>query len=111
MFAFEKESVNRITKKLKRMLGKELVTVIAFGSRVRGDFVEESDFDILIVVKKRTFAIIDTINHLFMNEEETAGIPFSVIVKAADLFEKEKTYKTIFYRNITEEGLILHGRA
>lgn len=111
MFAFEREAVQRITKKLKKILGRELVAVIAFGSRVRGDFSGDSDFDILVVVKKRTFAVIDTINNLFMSEEETAGIPFSVIVKAADLFEKEKTYKTIFYRNITEEGLVLHGRA
>ena len=111
MFAFEKEAVQRITKKLKKILGKELVTVIAYGSRVRGDFSEESDFDILVVVRKRTFAMIDKINHLFTNEEETAGIPFSVVVKAADLFEKEKAYETMFYRSIKEEGLVLHGRA
>jgi predicted nucleotidyltransferase len=110
MFAFEKEALRRITEKLKKVLGDELVTAIAFGSRVRGDFSQDSDFDILVVVKKRTFAVIDTVNHLFTNEEEKAGIPFSVIVKGADLFEKEKVYKTLFYRNIKEEGIVLYGR-
>jgi uncharacterized protein len=111
MFAFEKKAIKRITEKMKKVLGTELITIIAFGSRVRGDFSQESDFDILVVVKKRTFAAIDTINHLFMNEEEKAGIPFSVIVKGVDLFEKEKVYKTAFYRNIKEEGIVLYGRA
>jgi predicted nucleotidyltransferase len=57
MFSFEKDAIKRATESLKAVLGDNLVAVVAFGSRVRGDFNEGSDFDILVVVKKRTFDI------------------------------------------------------
>lgn len=61
MFTIEKESISRATKRLRDVLGNYLITVIAFGSRVRGDLTGESDFDILVVVKKRDFDIIETV--------------------------------------------------
>ena len=52
MFSFEKESIRRDRETLRKTLGKDLLAVVAFGSRVRGDFSGESDFDIIIIVKK-----------------------------------------------------------
>ena len=111
MFLLEKKSLHKITSQLTKLLGDELIVVAAFGSRVRGDSVENSDFDILVVVKKRTFQVIDIINALFLREERATGIPFSVIVKNLDSFQREKTHNTLFYRNIRGEGLILYGTA
>ena len=110
MFSFEKEAITRATKRLEEVLGDNLITVAAFGSRIRGDFVQESDLDVLVVVRNRTFKIIDTINDIFGEEENKTGIPFSVVVKGLDSYEKEKSYNTTFYRNIKKEGLVLHGR-
>lgn len=110
MFSFEKDAIKRATEKLKEVLGDNLIAVAAFGSRVRGDFSQESDFDILAVVRKRTFDVIDIINDVFCDEEDRTGIPFSVVVKEIDSFEKERTYNTTFYRNIKKEGIVLHGR-
>ena len=111
MFSFEKKAVKRATEKLKKLLGDNLLTVLVFGSRVRGDFSAESDFDILVVVKKRTFGIIDTINEVLSEEENKTGIPFSVVVKGMESFERERRHNTSFYRNIKREGIVLHGSA
>ncbi len=111
MFSFENDTLKRVIKKLKPLLGDNLIAVVAFGSRVRGDFNEESDFDILVVVKKRTFGIIDKINSILEHEEDKTGIPFSAVVKGIDVFDKEKKYKTTFYRNIKKDGIVLYGRA
>lgn len=111
MFSFEKSAIKQATKKLKKLLGEDLITVLAFGSRVRGDFSQDSDFDILVVVKKRTFDVIDLINDFFGEEENRTGIPFSVVVKGLESFIKEREYKTSFYRNIKKEGIVLHGSA
>jgi len=110
MFSFEKDAIKKATKKLKRFLGNDLIAMIVFGSRVRGDFTQESDLDILVIVKKRTFDIIDTINQFFGDEEKRTGIFFSVVVKGIDSFKKERAYNTTFYRNIKKEGIVLHGR-
>ena len=111
MFSFEKKSLNKITGKLEKVLGVHLIAVVAFGSKVRGDFVEDSDLDILVVIKQRTFHSIDTINAIVLQEEKSTGIPFSVVIKGLDSFLKEKTYNTLFYRNIKKEGLFLYGTA
>ncbi|MDI1472811.1 MAG: hypothetical protein QMD43_00605 [Thermodesulfovibrio sp.] len=38
MFQYEKESLLKITEKLKSAFSERLKTVVVFGSRVRGDF-------------------------------------------------------------------------
>ncbi len=111
MFKIEREAVGRAVKGLQEALGDNLVTVAAFGSRVRGDFTGESDFDVLVVVKKRTFDIIRLVNDIFGIEENETGIPFSIVIKMLDSFEKEKRYNTTFYRNIKKEGVVFYGRA
>ncbi|MGC8796957.1 hypothetical protein [Thermodesulfovibrio sp. 3462-1] len=40
MFSEEKKALKKITARLKKALGHELISVTAFGSMVRGDFNE-----------------------------------------------------------------------
>jgi predicted nucleotidyltransferase len=111
MFKIEKDAIGRAVKRLQEALGNNLVAVAAFGSRVRGDFTGESDFDILVVARKRTFDTIRIVNNIFEREEEETTIPFSVVIKTMDSFDKEKSYNTTFYRNIKEEGIVFYGSA
>ncbi len=111
MFSLEKKAIKNAIVRLKGLLGENLLAVLAFGSRVRGDFTGESDFDILVVVKKRTLNIIDIINTAFSEEESKTGTPFSVVVKELESFKKEKEHNTPFYRNIKREGMVLYGSA
>ncbi|MGB9710819.1 MAG: hypothetical protein ACPLZA_04915 [Thermodesulfovibrio sp.] len=41
MFKYEKDSLKRITEKLKNIFSHRLKAVVAFGSRIRGDFNSE----------------------------------------------------------------------
>ncbi|OHB89510.1 MAG: hypothetical protein A3D13_02830 [Planctomycetes bacterium RIFCSPHIGHO2_02_FULL_40_12] len=47
----EKMVVEKFTSRLKSVLGKDLILVKLIGSKARGDFGNESDIDILIIVK------------------------------------------------------------
>ena len=109
MFSLEKDSISRATQKLRDTLKDNLITVIAFGSRVRGDFTGESDFDILVVVRERDVKIIDIVNEVFGEEEDNTGIPFSAVIKTLDTYEKERAYNTTFYRNLKKEGVTFYG--
>ncbi len=109
MFSLEKDSISRATQKLRDTLKDNLITVIAFGSRVRGDFTGESDFDILVVVRERDVKIIDIVNEVFGEEEDKTGIPFSAVIKTLDTYEKERAYNTTFYRNLEKEGVTFYG--
>ena len=107
MFITEKESLIRITSKLKNSFKERLKAVIAFGSRVRGDFHGESDFDVLVVVEGLSVEDEIKIIRIFLEEEELTGIPYEPVIKSYEAFEKERIYKTGFYRNIIKEGVIL----
>lgn len=109
MFTIEKEAIRQATERLRKVLGENLVAVIAFGSRVRGDFHGESDFDVLIIVRKRDFEVIEKVVKVFVEEEEKTNIPFSPVIKPLDIFQKEEAYNTPFYRNIKKEGVVFHG--
>ncbi len=110
MFSIEREAIRRVTERLREVLGENLVAVVAFGSRVRGDFNGESDFDVLILVRKRDFEVIEEVVKAFDEEEERTNIPFSPIIKPIDIFQKEGAFNTIFYRNIKKEGIVFYGR-
>ena len=66
MYSHEKTVLERISSSLKRKYPENIVSVYAFGSRVRGDHAEGSDFDVLVNVKNRFIAvevaIIDALN-------------------------------------------------
>lgn len=109
MFTIERDAINRATKKLQEALGDNLITVIAFGSRIRGDFSGESDFDILVIVKERDFGVIEKVVEIFGEEEDKTIIPFSPVIKSLETFKKEKAYNTTFYRNIKKEGVAFYG--
>ena len=110
MFSDEKRALKRSTDKLKKALGDKLISVTAFGSRVRGDFTGESDFDVLVIVREKTFPIIEKVIDIFQDVELKTNIPFSPIVKSIYAFEKEKKYKTGFFKNIETEGVIFYGK-
>lgn len=106
MFVNEKNSLFRVTSQLRESFKERLKAVIAFGSRVRGDFHGESDFDVLVVVDKLSVDDEIKIIRIFSEEEAQTGIPYEPVIKSLAVFEKERLYKTGFYRNIMKEGVI-----
>ncbi len=108
MLRTEQKSIKKITESLKRHFGNRLKCVVAFGSRVRGDFDGESDFDLLIVIDNPGIEDELTAIHLVSDEENLTGIPFTVVVKSLEVFEKEKEFKTGFIQNLMREGVFFY---
>ncbi len=105
MHFYEKRTLEKISSTLKKNLHGDLIAIYAFGSRVRGDHREGSDFDILVIVKNRTLKIEETIIDVFVEEEMESGLSFDPLIKTASSFELEKQHHTPFYQNIQNEGI------
>ncbi|RMG02172.1 MAG: nucleotidyltransferase domain-containing protein, partial [Nitrospirae bacterium] len=82
---------------------------VAFGSRVRGDFRWESDFDILVVVEKKDYSVVKSVTEVCYFLEEETGIPYSAVVKDTKTLSAEREHRTGFYRNLKEEGVVVYG--
>jgi len=78
--------------------------VILFGSRARGDYDSDSDWDFLILLSRPVnFDTEELIrNKLYEIELETGQIITSIIEEKS---EWKKYEKTLIYRNIEEQGI------
>ena len=103
--------VYRFSKEVKRMLGESLRRIIVYGSYARGDYHENSDVDIMILVKmsdEEIRAVKNDIYDLAFDVEMNTGIQLSPIIKNEAQYEY--WVDTLpFYRNVRDEGVIVSG--
>jgi len=93
---------------LKRLLGNDLSKVILYGSYARGDFQENSDVDVMVLVKIAPEEIEESIFDLAFDIEMEQGIHISPIIKNKEQFEYWADVLP-FYRNVRNEGVELNG--
>ncbi len=105
MFTHERNALKEISRSLRKEFGDDIEQIVAFGSRVRGDFSDSSDFDILIIVRNRTPQKQQKIIDIIVDIEEKRGLSFSPLIKDAGAFAQERACNTPFYQNITREGI------
>lgn len=106
-----KNQLNEITQKIaresKNIFGSKLNSVILFGSYARGDYDEDSDIDILILVDLSSDELsgyrthIDSLCGKLLLEY---GIVVSAIEKDTETYHR---YLTVlpFYKNIEKDGV------
>jgi predicted nucleotidyltransferase len=107
MFNHDKMALNQIAGLLKEKFSDRIEYIYAFGSRVRGDYGDGSDFDVLIVVKDKTPDIERRIIGLIVDAEESMNMSFTPVIKDAASFAREREINSPFYQNIINEGVRL----
>lgn len=103
--------VYTFTQEVKKIYDKSIKKVIVYGSYARGDYQENSDIDIMILVTASETEIQKKFNlvcDLAFNYELEYGIAISPIVKNESHFSKWS--ETLpFYRNVKKEGVIINA--
>lgn len=103
MFTTEVLELRDKVRRLREILGENLLYVVAFGSRVRGDFDWDSDLDVLIVVEKKDPDMENKIRAIFYEDPFS---PFSVIVMDKELYKRHKMLNTPLLNNIERDGMV-----
>ncbi|MFN3821057.1 MAG: nucleotidyltransferase domain-containing protein [bacterium] len=104
------EKIKETIEKLLTQNGFTLHSIILFGSRARGDFDKESDYDILVIIKnnidmmKRREIWMKIYHQLHKDFPLT---PFDVIIKTAKDFEDEKDIVNTISNEACIEGIKL----
>lgn len=96
---------------LRRLLGNDLSKVILYGSYARGNFHDNSDVDVMVLVKfspEEIEKIEESVFDLAFDIEMEHGIHISPIIKNEDQFEYWVDVLP-FYRNVRNEGVEING--
>ena len=80
--------------------------IIFYGSKVRGNFDDESDIDLLIIVPNLTkdlkYKIIDTATDIELKYD----VVFGLVIISEEKYKKSNLFKeSLYYENIKVEGL------
>lgn len=98
-------------RQIKALLDSNLSKIIVYGSYARGDYRENSDVDVMILVKlteNEIKKIAPIIYDMAYDIELEKGIHISVVVKNEAQFEY--WVDTLpFYRNVSKEGVEINA--
>lgn len=101
--------IYHFSQQMKRIFGIHLSKVIVYGSYARGDYRDNSDVDIMVLVdlpeaeiKKRENDVYD----IAFDIEMDTGIDISPIIKNEAQYEYWEDVLP-FYKNIRKEGVIV----
>ena len=98
---------------IKKIYGSHLKQVILYGSYARGDFREDSDVDIMLLVdlpEERIAEFSDALSELGFDYNVGYDVWFMPVVKNIDHFQYWKQAYP-FYLNIAKEGISLYEAA
>jgi predicted nucleotidyltransferase len=101
--------LREIYTEMQRIFGDQLSDVILFGSYARGDFDEESDIDIAVLVDCKREEL-PRYHHALIEQSSHYMMDYDCLVSFTDIPTEEfNSYRKElpFYRNIDTEGVKL----
>ena len=87
-----------------RPIGHQIIEMYLFGSRARSDWRPDSDYDLLIVVKRKNDEIVSRLYEPVMDILLSTGRLISLKVFTLEEFERLKSIPTPFLARVLEEG-------
>ncbi len=102
-----KNQLGELKKNLENLLGPQAFRMVLFGSRARGDYSENSDVDVAILVRGLTREMKRRILDKVAEIELEYLLPISVIVLSEDEFEGLKNRERRIALDIEREGIRL----
>lgn len=97
--------VKQVADTLKKELKEQILDVILFGSRARGDFQSESDYDILVLVTRKTKELRDKIDEIVWEIAWEHNVVITAFIYEKSRFEKDR-FEPLFM-NIQKEGILV----
>jgi len=103
----EKDGLESFKGDLQSLLGDNLLSLRLFGSRARGEGTEESDLDVLVLVKGKDRALCRRIVEESLEVDLAYDTNLAPTILTADEYRQNQQYGTPFYRNVEREGVSL----
>jgi len=103
----EKQTAEALVENLITKFGEQILVVVLFGSRARGDADDESDMDILIIMSEVDSKTRRQIRFIATEIWLEHGIFLSTSILSLTHWRELQKLETALYRNIQDDGLVL----
>lgn len=103
----ESKAVKLFSQKIKELLQDNLVEIKIFGSKVRGDYEEDSDIDILLVVNNMNYMLRENIYDILLEIDLEYDPKISLKIFTTEEMEINKQMGSPFIFNVEREGINL----
>lgn len=103
----EESIVLKLTKRIKDLLGNQLVLLEIFGSKIRGNFTPDSDIDLLIVVKNKDVKLKNKVYDILFEIDPYFEYKISLIIYSTYEYEQNIRLKSPFIENLQREAIKL----
>jgi len=87
----------------------DVLKVVVFGSRVRGDFTGDSDMDVLVVISKADLDLENKVVHALGELEFKYDVPLSPVIFTKREYDVNKNMGSPFITNVEREGIVLYA--
>ncbi len=101
------EALTQLKSRLRKLLKGDLVSLVLFGSRARGDYEESSDVDVALIVRGLSRQLKDRILREVADIELEHAQPLSVLVFSEEEFNRLRERERRIAHDILEEGVPL----
>lgn len=106
----ERAALDRFVAQLHDKYADQIVRVVLFGSKARGDFDAESDLDVFVLVKSDDWRLQDRIATLTSPISLEYNTLLSPKVIGPSLYRRMRQSRSFFLQNVSKEGTSLWTR-
>ena len=103
----EQKALDALLDRLIATHGRDIVTIILFGSKVRGDDTPQSDIDILVIVTHEDWGVKHNIRTLGARLSLDYAVLFNLYVLSQTRWTWMQAINHPLYRQISTDGLAL----
>lgn len=103
----EKPIIEEFKRRIEQQFPGELIWLVLFGSKARGDATPESDVDLLLVIRSDNWRLGDEIRGVGYALELEHGVVLSIQVISRDHYERLRAGGTQFFQVLEQEGVIV----
>ena len=102
--ASEKHIIEEFKRQVEDQFPGELVRLVIFGSKARGDATRESDLDVLVIIRSEDWKLGDQIRSLGYALELERGVVVSIQVMSERYYEELRERGSQFLKAVEREG-------